>query len=89
MKRNSVQLLAWMLGCILVTSVSAPAQIKAEQVYAATSDTHIGVIYVTIDDLPEEPSEIDGTYQTVLIKDLYRNAGFPITFFAVICHIDG
>jgi Polysaccharide deacetylase/FG-GAP-like repeat len=86
--KGFLRLVVLMLVCIMATP-QVFGQVRAKQFYGATEGTHPGVIYLTVDDLPEEPSQKDGTYQTILVKNVLRDAGLPAAFMAVACHIAG
>ena len=63
-----------------VTTGKSHGQVSNNQIYAKTSDTHPKVIYLTIDDLLDEASKIDGSYQTIGFKNVLRDLGLPAIF---------
>ena len=46
-----------------------------------------GVIYLTHDDMMEEPTLFGGLYNTKMLVSLLQSHGIPDTFFLVGCHI--
>src|SRR5580698_1089519 len=75
--------------CVLALSVTAFAQLSDQQVFASSSDTHAGVIFLTHDDMMEEPTLFGGLYTTNQLVALLGSYGLPDTFFLVGCHIYG
>jgi peptidoglycan/xylan/chitin deacetylase (PgdA/CDA1 family) len=77
------------LICALALSVPAYAQLSEQQIYASSSDTHSGLIFLTHDDMMEEPTLFGGLFNTKLLIALLQSYGFSDTFFMVGCHIYG
>jgi len=82
---STIRALAGFLGF----SAAVWGQLSDHPISAQTSDTHWGVIYLTHDDMMEEPTLFGGLYNTKLIVALLQNYGLPDTFFIVGCHIVG
>ncbi len=75
------------LVCVLAFSAAASAQLSDQPIYASSSDTHSGLIFLTHDDMMEEPTLFGGLYTTKQIIALLESYGFSDTFFMVGCHI--
>ena len=88
MKHNA-QLAALIFAVIFAISTPVGAQVTSQQIQAATSDTHWGLLFLTYDDGPDEMNQADGTYQTLLVERFLASLGLPATFFEVGCHIAG
>jgi len=73
--------------CVLALCATAVAQVSEQQVFGSSSDTHPGLIFLTHDDMIEEPTLFGGLYTTKQIVALLQSYGFPDTFFMVGCHI--
>jgi peptidoglycan/xylan/chitin deacetylase (PgdA/CDA1 family) len=75
------------LVCALSLSATAYAQLSDQQIDGASSDTHPGLIFLTHDDMLEEPTLFGGLYTTKQLVAQLQSYGFSDTFFLVGCHI--
>jgi peptidoglycan/xylan/chitin deacetylase (PgdA/CDA1 family) len=80
---------ARMLLCVLALSATAFGQLTDQQISGSSSDTHPGLIFLTHDDMMEEPTLFGGVYTTNQLIALLQSYGFSDAFFLVGCHIYG